>query len=74
VVDKVWSYLDKISTPSDHATKIIKEAIASSVGNYEAVQIPQQFVQFQHFECPRPMPALAISSKVNIKGKFLYII
>lgn len=69
VVEKVWSYFDKFAAPSDSASKVIKEAIASSVGNYEAVRIPQQFSNLQPVETTRQMPALPVSSLTSIKRK-----
>ncbi|XP_059477407.1 AP-4 complex accessory subunit tepsin-like [Neocloeon triangulifer] len=70
VVEKVWSYIDKLSTPSDQASKIIKEAIESSVGEYEAVRIPPQLMQFQNMEGTRHlmMPNLPMPSKVTVKS------
>lgn len=55
VAEKVLNYFDKLSTISDQNSKIIREGIASSVGNYEAVVMPAQ-----HFLAPvtRPMPSL----------------
>ncbi|CAB3379506.1 Hypothetical predicted protein [Cloeon dipterum] len=68
VVDKVWSYFDKLSTPSDTNSKIIKDAIASETGDYEAVQIPQQFAQFRRPEpLSRHMPDLPPTLKVAVK-------
>ncbi|XP_065342556.1 AP-4 complex accessory subunit Tepsin-like [Cloeon dipterum] len=68
VVDKVWSYFDKLSTPSDTNSKIIKDAIASETGDYEAVQIPQQFAQFRRPEpLSRRMPDLPRTVKVAVK-------
>lgn len=69
MVEKVWSYFDKFAAPSDSASKVIKDAIASSVGNYEAVRIPQQYVQLQPAEAPRQMPALLASSMISVKRK-----
>jgi hypothetical protein len=68
VVEKVWSYFDKFAAPSDSASKVIKDAIASSVGNYEAVRIPQQYIQQQPVETLRQMPALSVvSSMISVK-------
>ncbi|KAF4531953.1 hypothetical protein B566_EDAN006645 [Ephemera danica] len=63
VADKVLNYFDKLSTTSDQNSKIIKEGIASSIGNYEAVSLPN----IQQFAMPiaKPMPSLPPPPRVS---------